>query len=136
VDQTQTIRYVSRFEPLLYVPAFTHKHFHYVYIGLFTNGPPLRNYNTTFRVHYSSFKHNHLYTRGIGTKTKHNHLYTRGIRHKVKVQTQSPHHKRDRHKVKVKKDYNLSDPMHKQHLVITIVLAQRPFTLVLMMTNL
>jgi len=29
VDQTQTPRYVSRFEPLLYVPAFTQKDFHY-----------------------------------------------------------------------------------------------------------
>ena len=77
--------------------------------------------------------HNHLYTRGIrhkdktqsplhkrdkvqsqntitstqvmGTKPKlnHNHLYIRGIRHKVKTQTQSPLHKRDRHKAKAKK---------------------------------
>ena len=31
VDQTQTIRYVSRFEPLFYVPAFTKKDFHYVH---------------------------------------------------------------------------------------------------------
>ena len=30
VDQTQTPRYVSRFEPLLYVPAFTQKDFHYM----------------------------------------------------------------------------------------------------------
>ena len=29
VDQTQTTRYVSRFEPLLYVPAFTQKDFHF-----------------------------------------------------------------------------------------------------------
>ena len=28
VDQAQTQRYVSRFEPLLYVPAFTQKDFH------------------------------------------------------------------------------------------------------------
>ena len=28
VDQLQTRRYVSRFEPLLYVPAFTQKDFH------------------------------------------------------------------------------------------------------------
>ena len=28
VDQTQTPRYVSRFKPLLYVPAFTQKNFH------------------------------------------------------------------------------------------------------------
>ena len=30
MDQTQTPRYVSRFEPLLYVPAFTQKDFHYI----------------------------------------------------------------------------------------------------------
>jgi len=29
VDQTQTPRYVSTFEPLLYVPAFTQKDFRY-----------------------------------------------------------------------------------------------------------
>ena len=33
VDQMQTQRYVSRFEPLLYVPAFTQKDFHYVHTG-------------------------------------------------------------------------------------------------------
>ena len=70
VDQTQTIRYVSRFKPLLYVPAFTQKNFYYVHTGPFTKGPPLRNYNTILRLHYSSLKHNHLYTRGIGTKPK------------------------------------------------------------------
>jgi len=81
VDQTQTIRYVSRFKPLLYVSAFTQKDFHYVYTGLSIKGPPLRNYNSTLGVHYSSLKYNHLYTREIGTKSKlkHNHLYTRGI---------------------------------------------------------
>ena len=81
MNQTQTIRYVSRFEPLLYVPAFTQKDFHYVHTGPSTNGPPLRNYNSTFGVHYFSLKHNHLYTRGIGTKPKQ------------------------------RKDYNLRDPM-------------------------
>ena len=43
VDQTQTTRYVSRFEPLLYVPAFTQKDFHYVHTGPSTKGPSLRN---------------------------------------------------------------------------------------------
>ena len=39
VDQSQTQRYVSRFEPLLYVPAFTQKDFHYnVHTGLPTQG--------------------------------------------------------------------------------------------------
>ena len=30
MDQTQTPRHVSRFEPLLYVPAFTQKDFYYM----------------------------------------------------------------------------------------------------------
>ena len=30
VDQSQTPRHVSRFEPLLYVPAFTQKDFYYM----------------------------------------------------------------------------------------------------------
>ena len=38
VNQTQTPKYVSRFELLLYVPAFTQKIFHYVHThkGTFT----------------------------------------------------------------------------------------------------
>jgi len=99
VDQTQT----TKFEPLLYVPAFRQKDFHYVHTGPSTKGPPLRNYNSTLGVHYSSLKYNHLYTRGIGTKPKHNHLYARGTRHKVKTQPQSPLLKKDRHKAKAKK---------------------------------
>ena len=47
MDQTQTPRYVSRFEPLLYVPAFTQKDFHYVPQRASTKGPPSRNYNDT-----------------------------------------------------------------------------------------
>ena len=81
MDQTKITRYVSGFEPLLYVPAFTQKDFHYVHIGPSTKGPPLRNYNPTLGVYYSSLKHTHLYTRGIGTKPKQ------------------------------KKDYNLDDPI-------------------------
>ena len=43
VDQSQTIRYVLRFEPLLYVPTFTQKDFHYiVHTGLPHREPPLR----------------------------------------------------------------------------------------------
>ena len=94
MDQTQTLRYVSRFEPLLYVPAFTQKDFHYVHTGSSTKRPSPRNYNSTLGVHYSSLKYNHLYTRGIDTKLSHNHLYTRGIRNKAK--TQSPLHMRDK----------------------------------------
>ena len=81
MDQTQITRYVLRFEPLLYVPAFTQKDFHYVHTGPSTKGPSPRNYNSTLGVRYFSLSHNHLYTRGIDTKPKlkHNHLYTRGI---------------------------------------------------------
>ena len=41
VDQTQTTRYASRFEVLLYVPAFTQKIFYYVHTVPSTKG--LRN---------------------------------------------------------------------------------------------
>ena len=68
---------------MLYSPAFTQKDFHYVHTGPSTKGPPPRNYNSTLGVHYSSLKHNHLYTRGVGTNSNHNHLYIRGIRHKL-----------------------------------------------------
>ena len=74
----QTTRYVSRFEPLLYVSAFTQKDFHYVHTGPSTKGPPQRNYNSTLGVHYSSVKHNHLYTRGMGTKPKQRKDYNLG----------------------------------------------------------
>ena len=55
--------YVSRFEPLLYVPAFTQKDLHYVHIGPFTKGPPPRNYNSTLGVHNSSLKYKPLHKR-------------------------------------------------------------------------
>ena len=71
-------RYVLRFEPLLYVPAFTQKDFYYVHTGPFTKGPPLRNYNSTLGVYYSSLKHNHFYTREIGTKPKQRKDYNLG----------------------------------------------------------
>jgi len=41
VDQMQTPRYVSSFEPLLYVPTFTQKDFYYVYTG-----PPTKKTST------------------------------------------------------------------------------------------
>ena len=66
----QTPRYVSRFEPLLYVPAFTQKDFHYVHTVPSTKGSPLRNYNFTLGLYYSSLKHNYFYRRGISTKSK------------------------------------------------------------------
>ena len=78
VDQMQTPRYVSRFEPLLYIPAFTQKDFHYVHTG------PPTNFTKKFAitklgVHNSYLQHNHLYTRGKAQSQNNNHLYTRGI---------------------------------------------------------
>ena len=52
-NQKQTQGYVSRFESLLYVSAFTQKDFHYVHTGPSTKGPPLRNYSTTWGLHNS-----------------------------------------------------------------------------------
>ena len=52
------------FEPLLYVPIFTQKDFHYVHTGPSIKGSQLRNYNSTLGVHNSSLKNNHLCTRG------------------------------------------------------------------------
>ena len=76
----------------------------------FHKEPPPRNYNSTLGVQDSSIKHDHLYTRGIGTKPNHNHLYTRGTKaqsqntitstqerqgDKAKTLTQSPLQERD-----------------------------------------
>jgi len=48
VDQTQTSRYVSRFEALLYVPAFIQKDFHYiVHTGLPTQGTSTEDLGNT-----------------------------------------------------------------------------------------
>ena len=65
VDQTQTPKYVSRFELLLYVPAFTQKDFHYVHTGAPTQETSTEEFVTTkLGVHNSSLQHNHFYTRG------------------------------------------------------------------------
>ena len=63
----QTRRYISRFEPLLYVPAFTQKDFHYIHTEPSTKGPPLRNYNSTPGVHNSSLN-TQTSTQEAGTK--------------------------------------------------------------------
>jgi len=115
VGQTQTPRYVSRFEPLLYVPA-SHRRISIMSTqDLPQREPPPRNYSSTLGVHYSTLKYNHLYTRGKAqsqnsiistqegwaqsqttitstqegqdTKPSHNlnHIYTRGTRHKAKI---------------------------------------------------
>ena len=70
VDQSQTQRYVSRFEPLLYVPALTQKDFHYnVHIGLPTQGTSTEDLgNTTLEVHNSSLKQQQPLHNRQGTK--------------------------------------------------------------------
>ena len=96
MDQTQTPRYVSRFEPLLYVLAFTQKDFHYIHIGSPTKGTSTEKFAiTNLGVHNSSLQHNNLYSRDKAqsqnsiTSTQegwaqsqhnnHNHLHTRGM---------------------------------------------------------
>ena len=75
MDQSQTQRYVSRFEPLLYVPAFTQKDFHYiVHTGLPTQGTSTEDLG----------KYSQKYTTPLSNKFN---LYTRG-----KAQLQSPLH--------------------------------------------
>ena len=68
-SQTQTQEYVSIFEPLLYVPAFTQKDFHYVQTGPSITGPPLRNYNSTLGV-YNFSSQTQTSTQEVGTKPK------------------------------------------------------------------
>jgi len=70
VDQTQTSRYVSRFEPLLYVPTFTHKDFHHVHTGPSTKEPLPRNYNSTLGVRNSSLSTIPLHKRKHKVKKK------------------------------------------------------------------
>ena len=73
-------RYVSRFDPLLYVPAFTQKDFHYVHAG-----PPIKRTST------EEFAITNLeYTTPLSNTT----TSTQEARHKAK--TQSPLHKRDK----------------------------------------
>ena len=62
MDQTQTQRFVSRFEVLLYVPAFIQNEFHYIHTGPSTKGPPLRNYNPI--PEYTTPLYTNIYTRG------------------------------------------------------------------------
>ena len=77
VDQTQTPRYVLRFEPLLYVPASTQKDFHYVH-----RRPPTKGTST------EEFAMTKLeYTAPLTNTT-------------ISTQEASPLHKRDGHKAK------------------------------------
>ena len=77
-------RYVSRLEPLLYVPVFTQKDFHYVHIG-----PPIKGTSTEefaiIKLEYTTpLSNTTTSTQEVGTKPKLNHLYTRGTRYKAK----------------------------------------------------
>ena len=106
MDQTQTPTYVSRFEPLLYVPAFTQKDFHYVHTG-----PPTKG---TYTVKFTIA--NLEYIAPLSNIT----TSTQEVRHKAK--TQSPLHKRDGHKVKLQSHLHKRDghkakqqsPLHKE----------------------
>jgi len=92
VDQTQTPRYVSSFEPLLYVPTFTQMDFHYMSTQDFPPRDLLWGITTL-----------HLeYTTPLSNTT----TSTQEARHKAK--TQSPLHKRDGYKAK------LQSPLHKR----------------------
>ena len=81
-----TPRYVSRFESLLYIPAFTQKDFHYIHTGPPTKGTSTEEFAII----------NLEYTTPLSNIT----ISTQEARHKVKTQPQSPLHKRDRHKAK------------------------------------
>ena len=66
MDQIQTPRYISWFEPLLYVPAFTQKDFHYsIYTGLPTQGTSTEDLgNTTLEYTTPLSNKYNLYIRG------------------------------------------------------------------------
>jgi len=66
VDQSQTTRYVSRFEPLLYIPAFTQKDFYYIVrIGLPTQGTSIEDLGNKILEYTTPLSiNNDLYTRG------------------------------------------------------------------------
>ena len=74
VDQTQTSRYVSSFEPLLYVPAFTQKDFHYIVLtGLpaqRTSTEDLGNTTLEYTTPLSTI------TSTLEARHNNNHLYT------------------------------------------------------------
>ena len=144
----QTPRYVLRFEPLLYVPAFTHKDFHYVHTGPPTQRistedlviqaqeytTPLSNTTTSTQEARHKAKtqsplpkkdghkaklQSPLHKRDKGTKPKLNHNHL----HTRGIATNSKHnnHQRDEHKPKANEDYSLVITIdHKQLLVITI----------------
>ena len=66
VDQSQTQRYILRFEPQLYVPACTQKDLHYiVHTGLPTQGTSIEDLGNTILEYTTPLStNNNLYTRG------------------------------------------------------------------------
>ena len=120
MDQTQTTRCVSRFEPLLYVPAFTQKDFHYlVHTGLPTQGTSTEDLGQIQPgVHNSSLKYN----LSLEVRHKINHLYTQRDRHKATKTTITSHlrdsntistsHQRDRAQI----HHSNNQPLHKRDI--------------------
>ena len=75
MDQSLTTRYVSRFEPPLYVPAFAQKDFHYiVHTGLPTQGTSTEDLANKNQEYTTPLSNNTISTQ----ETRHNtnHLYT------------------------------------------------------------
>jgi len=68
--QTQIHGYILRFEPLLYVSAFTQKDFHYIHKGPFTKGPQPRNYNLQTGSTQLQLSHTSTQERGTKPSTK------------------------------------------------------------------
>ena len=109
MDQTQTPKYVSRIEPLLYVPTFTQKD-----SIMSTQDPHTGNLHRgicMYKVRSTQLlspTQPPLHKRQ-GTKPKQCHLYTRGIKAQSQTPPQSPLHKRDEHKPKAKERLQLGD---------------------------
>ena len=76
VDQSQTLRYVLRFESLLYVPAFTQKDFYYIiHIELLTQETSTEDLgNTTLEYTTPLFNKHNLFTRGKAQQLSPLHL--------------------------------------------------------------
>ena len=70
VDQTQTLRYVSRFESLLYVPTYTQKDFHYVHTGSPTKGTSTEEFAITKLEYKTPLFNTTISTQEAGHKAK------------------------------------------------------------------
>ena len=108
MDQTQTPRFISRFEPLLYVPAFTQKDFQSTNLSTqdsHTGNLPEDLGQLQYGVHNSSLNQNNLYTqrqcttktpphtRGVGTQPiQNNHLTLEGFQHQLHLSLEGAKH--------------------------------------------